>query len=148
MAARQGKGSLYASEGKIEVEFLGEFGAVRGRGRCGQSPEVVGTVSGARQTADGGFAVLDDGAELGVAEGVSSELAPRRKQGDLLAGRVVPVRELAVHLGRFEKVPIHEAKTYHRRRTYVRLDVCGVLPALQGLRAGTTRTVARLGDKS
>ena len=81
---------------------------------------MIGGISGAGQAADAGFAVAHDCAELGVAEGVPAELAPRWQESHRLASRVKPVRELTVHLGRFEELPIHDARTYHRIRTYVR----------------------------
>jgi hypothetical protein len=69
---------LCAAKGKVEVELFGEFGTLGCRGRGAQPPEVIGALGCAGKAADGGLDVLDDGSELGMAEGVSSELAPRR----------------------------------------------------------------------
>ncbi|NGY61258.1 hypothetical protein G7043_20235 [Lentzea sp. NEAU-D13] len=88
---------------------------------------MIGSVGGAGQAADVGFTVAHDRSELGVTEGVPAELASRWQESYLSAGLVVHVRELAVHLGRFEKLPIHDARTYHCIRTYVRLSACGAL---------------------
>ncbi|MGW6936867.1 hypothetical protein ACWGE0_42940 [Lentzea sp. NPDC054927] len=58
-----------------------------------------------------GFAVVHDRSKLGMAKSVPAELASRWQERYPLAGAVVRVRERAVHLGRFEKLPIHGAKT-------------------------------------
>jgi hypothetical protein len=111
---------------EFEVELLGHLGAIRSGRRSGEAPEVIGGVGGAGQAADVGFAAAHDRAELGVTKGVPTELASCGQEGHPAAGHVVPVREVAVHLGRFEKLPIHEARTYHHSRTCVRLDACGM----------------------
>lgn len=111
---------------ELDVAFLGQLGAVGGWACRSQPPGVVGVVGGAGQAADVGFTVVYDRSELEVAEGVPAELAPRGQESHRPSGRVVPVREMAVHSGRFEKLPIHDARTYHCDRTCVRLDTCGV----------------------
>ncbi|GHH62521.1 hypothetical protein GCM10017774_90540 [Lentzea cavernae] len=60
-----------------------------------------------------GLAVVHDRSQLEMTEEVPAELAPCGQQSHGPPGCVVPVRQAAVHLGRFEKVPIHGARIYH-----------------------------------
>lgn len=125
MDSCQGRGCLRPAKGEFVVALVGKLGTIRSGCCGGQSPRVIDAVGGADQAADASLTVVHDCSELRMSESVSTELAACGQEGHRLPGRVVPVGEIAVHLGRFEKLPIHSARIYQSLRTHVRFDACG-----------------------